>query len=85
MAKKENKAAKAADKGSLREPWIRQRSGVRIVLAAGVVLAILVAINLIRGGTPWVEGILWGLGFGGSIVAVFYGMTWFHSLFNKKS
>jgi len=46
-------------------------------------LAVLVAYQIIKGSGDWGQGILWGLIFGVSILLIFFGMNWFHSLFNK--
>lgn len=69
---------------SLREPWIQKRSAMITMTVVSVALMALVAWNLIKGSGNWGQGLLWGFIFGGSVWLVFFGMTWFHSLFNKK-
>jgi len=68
---------------NLREPWIKQKSGLITVGIISLALAVLVAYQIIVGSGDWGQGILWGLIFGVSILLIFFGMNWFHSLFNK--
>jgi uncharacterized membrane protein len=55
------------------EPWISMRSGTIIITFTSIGMAVLTAIQVIpvRG---WVEGVLWGLLFGGLIWAIFFGL-----------
>jgi hypothetical protein len=56
-----------------------------IVLAfVSVALMGLVAWNIIKGSGDWGRGLLWGFIFGATIWLVYFGMTWFHSLFRNK-
>ena len=68
---------------NLREPWIKRKSGYIAVGLISLALAVLVAYQIIKGSGDWGQGILWGLIFGVSILLIFFGMNWFHSLFNK--
>ena len=67
-----------------RKPWIEKTSGFQIIIFAGLLLAILVAYQIIRGSGDWGQGILWGLIFGGSVFLVYFGMNAFHKLMNKN-
>ena len=84
MTSKNNKTAKPVNVVELRKPWLKMKSAQLVILIASVALAVVVAYQIIRGSGNWANGILWGLLFGGSIWLVFYGMNWFHSMFNKK-
>ncbi len=84
MTSKNNKTAKPVNVAELRKPWLKMKSAQLVILIASVALAVVVAYQIIRGSGNWANGILWGLLFGGSIWLVFYGMNWFHSMFNKK-
>jgi uncharacterized membrane protein len=55
------------------EPWISMRSGTIIIVFTSIGMAVLTAIQVIpiKG---WLEGILWGLLFGGLIWVIFFGM-----------
>ena len=57
------------------QPWVSMRSGLIIMAITSVVLAVLVASQAIP-STGWLEGILWGLLFGGLIWAIFFGNLW---------
>ncbi|MFZ3150935.1 MAG: hypothetical protein WA116_04540 [Anaerolineaceae bacterium] len=76
---------KQPDKPFVREPWIQKNRGLFTIAIVSVALAILVGYQIIKGSGTWGQAILWGLVFGGTVWLVFYGMTWFHSLFNKKN
>jgi hypothetical protein len=56
-------------------PWVSMRGGMIIMGITSVVLAILVASQAIP-STGWLEGIGWGLLFGGMIWAIFFGNLW---------
>jgi hypothetical protein len=66
----ENK--KPLDLSSLNQPWIPMRVGVIIIAIASVGMAVLTASQVIP-SRGWIEGILWGLLFGGFIWAIFFG------------
>ena len=84
MSDKNKKSEKPVNMADLRKPWLRMQSAQKVILFASLALAIIVAYQIIRGSGNWGSGILWGLLFGGSIWLIFYGMNWFHSIFNKK-
>ena len=79
----QSKKSTQASEVNLREPWIKRKNGIISVVIISLALAVLVAYQIIRGSGNWGQGILWGAVFGGSILLIFFGMTWFHSLFNK--
>ncbi len=56
----------------LSQPWISMRSGMIIITITSLIMAGLTAWQVIpqRG---WLEGILWGLLFGGLIWGIFFG------------
>ena len=77
---------KQSTKGSevnLREPWIKRKNALITIGLLSLALAVLVAYQIIKGSGDWGQGILWGFIFGASILLIFFGMNWFHSLFNK--
>lgn len=57
------------------KPWVSMRGGMIIMAITSVALAVLVASQAIP-STGWLEGILWGLLFGGMIWAIFFGNLW---------
>ena len=75
MAKKKKNKQKTIDqeiRESLNQPWISMRSGVKIIAITSVIMAVLTAWQVVP-SKGWLEGILWGLLFGGLIWAVFFG------------
>lgn len=66
-----------------RKPWIDRTKGMRVIIIAAVVLAVLVAYQIIQGSGNWGQGILWGLIFGVSVFGVYFGMNAFHKWVNK--
>ncbi len=66
-----------------RKPWIEKTSGMQIIGFAGLILAVLVASQIIRGSGDWGQGILWGVIFGGSVFLVYFGMNAFHRFMNR--
>jgi predicted cobalt transporter CbtA len=67
-----------------RKPWIEKAKGMRVIIIAGLALAVLVAYQIIQGSGNWGQGILWGLIFGGSVFLVYFGMMAFHKWVNKE-
>ena len=57
------------------KPWVSMRGGLIIMSIASVALAILIASQVIP-STGWLEGIGWGLLFGGVLWAIFFGNLW---------
>lgn len=56
----------------LNKPWISMRRGLRIITITSIAMAVLTAWQVIP-SRGWLEGILWGLLFGGLIWAIFFG------------
>ncbi len=54
------------------QPWISMKSGRRIVWMVSLMMAVLVAFEVIPQRGP-LEGVLWGLLFGGMILLIFEG------------
>lgn len=84
MAQIKNKPRKQSTPAEPRKPWLEMKSAVKILAVVSIVLAVIVAYQIIRGSGDWGQGILWGLIFGSSVWIVFFGMNFFHSLFNGK-
>ena len=57
---------------NLNQPWIPMRKGIIVIAITSVVMAVLTAWQVIP-SRGWLEGILWGLLFGGLIWAIFFG------------
>jgi hypothetical protein len=57
------------------KPWVSMRTGMIVMAIVSVALAVLIASQVIP-STGWLEGILWGLLFGGMIWAIFFGNLW---------
>jgi hypothetical protein len=75
VAKKKKKQPKVKEhdlEKNLNQPWISMRSGLKIIAVTSVAMAVLTAWQVIP-SKGWVEGILWGLLFGGLIWAIFFG------------
>ena len=66
-----------------RKPWIQKARGMQVIIIAAILLAVLVAYQIIQGSGDWGQGILWGLIFGGSVFLVYFGMMAFHKWVNK--
>jgi len=64
------------------EPWISMRSGTIIIVFTSIGMAVLTAIQVIpiKG---WLEGILWGLLFGGLIWVIFFGMIFINRFLKR--
>jgi uncharacterized membrane protein len=64
------------------KPWISMRSGTIIIIITSIGMAVLTAIQAIpiKG---WVAGILWGVGFGAFIWALFFGMIYINRLLRR--
>jgi len=73
---KNNKKPKEKKEGKdLTQPWISMRGGMIVMAITSVALAVLIASQVIP-SNGWLEGILWGLLFGGLIWAIFFGNLW---------
>lgn len=80
VAKKKNKTKKLKVEGQKEEPlpvqpWVSMRGGMIVMAITSVALAVLVASQVIP-STGWLEGILWGVLFGGMIWVIFFGNLW---------
>jgi uncharacterized membrane protein len=64
------------------EPWISMRSGTVIITFTSIGMAVLTASQVIpiKG---WLEGILWGLLFGGLIWVIFFGMIFINRFLKR--
>ena len=64
------------------EPWISMRNGTLIITFTSVGMAVLTASQVIpiKG---WLEGILWGLLFGGLIWVIFFGMIFINRFLKR--
>ena len=72
---KTKKPPKAKEEEIPIKPWVSLRGGMIIMAVTSVALAVLVASQAIP-STGWLEGIMWGLLFGGMIWAIFFGNLW---------
>ncbi len=83
---KTKKATKEKKSGPIKlpapGPWISMRSGMKIVGVASFVMAVLTAWEVIP-VKGWLEGILWGLLFGGLIWVIFFGMLFFNRMMRR--
>jgi hypothetical protein len=71
-SKKARAAKPAKNKADIpAEPWIPMRNGIAIISVTSVLMAILTGITAIP-AKGWFEGILWSLGFGAFIWAIFF-------------
>jgi hypothetical protein len=59
----------------LNKPWVSMRGGMIIMAITSLVLVIVIASQVIP-STGWLEGIGWGLLFGGMIWVIFFGNLW---------
>lgn len=87
MAKKKKKKQKSIEQDieeSLNKPWISMRKGVNIIAVTSVLMAVLTAWQAIP-SKGWLEGILWGLLFGGLIWVVFFGNILINKFLRKLS
>lgn len=86
---KKNEVGKVSQKDngnqSLRQPWISRSTGFTAITVVSVAMAVWTAWQTVSGGGTLWNGILWGLIFGASIWLVFFGMNYFHSLFNRTN
>jgi hypothetical protein len=57
------------------KPWVSMRTGMIIMAITSLALAVLIASQVIP-SNGWLEGILWGLLFGGLIWVIFFGNLW---------
>jgi hypothetical protein len=82
VAKNSKKAKDQTEKKTLNQPWISMRKGMTIISITSVAMAVLTAWQVIP-SKGWLEGILWGLLFGGLIWAIFFGNILLNRLLRK--
>ena len=82
MAKKTGREAKNKPEVPTNEPWIPMRTGVVIITITSIVMTVLTAWQAIP-AKGVVEGILWGLFYGGMIWAIFLGFLMFYRWIRK--
>ncbi len=63
-----------------RQPWIKYKTGIVIITITSIVMAVLTAIQAIP-AKGILQGILWGLIYGGMIWAIFFGFLLFNRIF----
>jgi hypothetical protein len=83
--KKSNKPKKQKEEENLNlnQPWISMRKGMIIIAITSVVMAVLTAWQAVP-ARGWLEGILWGLLFGGMIWAIFFGNILINKLLRRR-
>ena len=64
------------------EPWIPMRNGIIIITITSIVMAGLTAIQ-VAPARGWIEGLLWGLLFGGLIWAIFFGLIFINRFLRR--
>jgi hypothetical protein len=77
---KKNKDEKLQE--ALNKPWISMRRGKIIMGFTSIAMAVLTAWQVIP-SRGWLEGILWGLLFGGLIWAIFFGNILINKLLRR--
>jgi hypothetical protein len=72
VSKKSKKKKEAKANPPALQPWISLTSGMKIIAFTSIGLAVLTAWQVIP-SKGWLEGVLWGLVFGGLIWLIFFG------------
>lgn len=72
MAKKPKNNQDEELRKRLNQPWLSMRRGLIIMTITSIAMAVLTAWQVIP-SKGWLEGILWGLLFGGFVWAIFFG------------
>jgi hypothetical protein len=75
VAKNNSKAKKPKEAKLPTQAWLSMRGGLIVMAITSLGLAILIAYQTIP-SVGWLEGILWGLLFGGMIWVIFFGNLW---------
>ena len=65
------------------EPWISMRNGTLIITFTSIVMGVLTAMQVVP-VKGWLEGVLWGLLYGGMIWAVFFGLIFVNRFLKRK-
>jgi hypothetical protein len=73
--KKTPKEKKQEEELPFNKPWVSMRAGMIIMAIVSLALAVLIASQVVP-SRGWMEGILWGLLFGGMIWVIFFGNLW---------
>jgi len=85
QSKKSPEKAKEKDPKLATQPagaWLPMRTGIIVITILSVAMAVLTAWQAVP-AIGWLEGILWGLIFGGSIWIIFLGFLLYGRLFRK--
>lgn len=82
MAKKPKKKKEPDLEKKLTQPWISMRRGLIVVGITSLAMAVLTAWQVVP-SRGWLEGILWGLLFGGLIWAIFFGNLFINKLLRR--
>jgi hypothetical protein len=80
---KKTPKVKAQKEDSLMKPWVTMRGGLIIMAITSLVLVVLIAWQ-VTPSTGWLEGIGWGLLFGGMIWIIFFGNLWITKKLRNK-
>jgi hypothetical protein len=85
MAKKSKKKKEEDSKSAkqFNEPWISMRIGLIVITIVSIGMAVLTAWNAVQ-TQGWLEGILWGLGFGAAVWGAFFFMLGFNRFVRRK-
>ncbi len=82
VAKKTKNKQDEELKKRLNKPWLSMRRGLIIMAFTSIAMAVLTASQVIP-SRGWLEGILWGLLFGGFIWVIFYGNILINKLLRR--
>jgi len=83
--KKDSQAGKQAKSTATlpNNPWISMRSGLIIITITSLGMAVLTAMQVVP-VKGWLEGVLWGLAYGGMIWIIFFGMIFVNRFLKRK-
>jgi formate/nitrite transporter FocA (FNT family) len=81
--KKKEKKETTEEQSALSKAWIPMRSGIVLISILSILMAVFTAWQVIP-QKGWLEGILYGLLFGGLIWIVFLGMQLFYRFTGPK-
>ena len=76
------KLARQEESQDFSAPWIPLRTGIILMSIVSIVLAVLTAIQVvpIKG---MLEGILWGVAYGGGVWVIFLGFYFYYRIFRR--
>lgn len=83
MSKKSKKRQAEKTKQSSTQSWISMGSGIKIIAVTSVAMAVLTAWQVVP-SKGWLEGILWGVVFGGLIWVIFFGNILLNKFLHKS-